>query len=107
MGIRFMRVFVFFDLPMECTKERHEYSLFRRFLLKEGFIMEQKSVYTRLVANANVGKRLIDTIIENKPDSKGYIQILTVTETQYQKMEIIGCGSEKTTIDTLEDVIII
>lgn len=102
-----MRVMVFFDLPMETSLEKREYNKFRRFLIKEGFVMEQKSVYTRLVTNFNVGRRTIDSVIEKQPHSKGYIQILTVTETQYQKMEIIGCSNEKTAIDTLKDVIII
>ena len=35
---RFMRILVFFDLPVETAKNRREYSRFRRFLIKEGFI---------------------------------------------------------------------
>lgn len=102
-----MRIMVFFDLPMETSKERREYSRFRRFLIKEGFFMEQKSVYTKLVANANVANRDIYAIRENKPKSKGYVQVLSVTETQYLKMETIVGSSSSNKIDTLDKVIII
>ena len=48
-----MRVMVFFDLPVESTPQRKEYSKFRKFLLKEGFIMMQKSVYSKVTLNRN------------------------------------------------------
>ena len=45
---RFMWIFVFFDLPTKTKKERKKYTEFRRFLLKDGFIMMQFSVYSRI-----------------------------------------------------------
>ena len=33
---RFMRVFVFFDLPIETAAQRRDYRLFRKYLVKEG-----------------------------------------------------------------------
>ena len=39
-----MRILVFFDLPTETAKDRKNYSQFRKFLIKEGFIMMQESV---------------------------------------------------------------
>lgn len=107
MSIRFMRIFVFFDLPMETSTERREYSHFRRFLIKEGFFMLQKSVYKKLVANANVAKRDIENIKENKPKSLGFIQALTVTETQYLKMETISGEFKTNYIDATDEVIFI
>lgn len=49
-----MRVLIFFDLPMETAKERKIYSKFRKFLINEGFIMMQKSVYTKLALNNSI-----------------------------------------------------
>jgi CRISPR-associated protein Cas2 len=40
-----MRVMVFFDLPVVTSAERKEYTKFRKFLIHEGFIMMQFSVY--------------------------------------------------------------
>ena len=41
MSYRFMRVMVFFDLPTITVEDRQEYIKFRKFLLREGFIMMQ------------------------------------------------------------------
>ena len=43
MNGRFMRVLVFFDLPVETKAERREYARFRRALVKDGFLMMQES----------------------------------------------------------------
>ena len=45
---KFMWLFVFFDLPTKTKKERQKYTRFRNFLLKDGFIMMQFSVYARI-----------------------------------------------------------
>ena len=34
---RFMRLICFFDLPVETAKQRKDYRLFRKFLLKDGY----------------------------------------------------------------------
>ena len=44
MSYRFMRVFVFFDLPVAGLENRRNYTKFRKFLIKNGFIMMQESV---------------------------------------------------------------
>ena len=49
-----MRVMVFFDLPTITDKNRHDYRKFRQFLVQEGFIMMQESVYTKLVLNGTM-----------------------------------------------------
>lgn len=49
-----MRVIVFFDLPVKTKKDRREYSNFRKYLVKSGFMMMQESVYSKLALNQNV-----------------------------------------------------
>lgn len=51
MSYRFMRIIVMFDLPTVTQAERQEYTKFRKFLLKSGFIMMQESVYTKIALN--------------------------------------------------------
>ena len=46
-----MRLMVFFDLPTETAKDRRNYTLFRKLLIKEGFIMMQESIYVKLALN--------------------------------------------------------
>ena len=48
MNNRFMRVIVMFDLPVITEKEKKIATKFRKFLLDEGFIMMQYSVYSRI-----------------------------------------------------------
>ena len=88
MSYRFMRVLVLFDLPVETTKNRREYARFRRFLIKNGFMMMQESVYCKLALNQTVVNSVIDNIRTNKPTS-GLVQVLVVTEKQYSRMEFI------------------
>ena len=49
MSYRFMRMIVFFDLPTETPQDRREYTRFRKFLIKSGFMMMQESVYLSLI----------------------------------------------------------
>ena len=79
---------MFFDLPTETTQNRREYARFRKYLIKRGFMMMQESVYCRLALNSGVLERVISDLRKNKP-SEGLIQILTVTEKQFSKMEFL------------------
>ena len=88
MSYRFMRMIVFFDLPVLTPEERRDYTLFRKFLIKNGFIMLQESVYSKLVLNATSQEAVIANIKKNRP-LRGLVEVLTVTERQFSKMEII------------------
>lgn len=83
-----MRILVFFDLPTETSKDRKIYSKFRRFLVKEGFIMMQESVYSKLTLNNSITNAIRDKIEKNKPP-KGIVQMLVITEKQFSSMEYI------------------
>lgn len=90
-----MRILVFFDLPVATLSDRRNYRKFRKFLIKNGFIMLQESVYSRLMLNTtsiNVVKKQLEV---NKPP-EGLVQILTVTEKQYARMELLvgECNTE-------------
>ena len=88
MSYRYMRTIVFFDLPVLTAQDRREYSRFHRFLIKNGFLMMQESVYCKLLLNASSQKILMTNIRKNKP-SKGIVQILTITENQFSKIEYL------------------
>lgn len=104
MNYRYMRVVVFFDLPVLTAKDRREYRNFRKYLIKGGFLMLQESVYCKLVPNSNAADAVADNIRRNKP-SGGLVQLLKVTEKQYSKMENI-VGEKKTNIlDTDERLV--
>ena len=46
-----MRIIVFFDLPTTSAIDLKNYRNFRKFLIKEGFMMMQESVYTKITKN--------------------------------------------------------
>lgn len=83
-----MRVMVFFDLPTLTSANRREYVQFRKYLIKNGFIMLQESVYCKLALNATVSEAVVQGIRKNRPP-EGLVQILTLTEKQFSKMEMI------------------
>lgn len=88
MSYRFMRVVVFFDLPVETVENRRDYRRFRRMLVKNGFIMLQESVYCRMALNQNVAASITASIKKYKPPH-GLVQILTITERQFSKIEYV------------------
>ena len=91
-----MRAILFFDLPMETSKQRSDYAHFRKFLIDNGFLMMQKSVYSKLFINKNSYILLKQKIISHLPP-KGTIQIMAVTENQYSAIEYL-LGTETTNI---------
>ncbi len=93
MSYRYMRLILFFDLPVESGTDRREYAKFRKMLLKNGFLMMQKSVYCKLAVNQAAADAVMEMIRKNKPP-RGTLQALTVTEKQYSRIEyILGAHS--------------
>lgn len=102
---RIMRAIVFFDLPNTYSIDKRNYNRFRKFLINDGYLMLQESVYSKLILNEQQGTLLVNRLKKNSP-SKGIIQILIITEKQYSKMEYI-IGSSKTKIVNSEDRLVI
>lgn len=101
-----MRIIVFFDLPVETAKERKTYSKFRKFLINEGFIMMQKSVYTKLALNNSIVNSIKDKIYKNKPKI-GIVQMLVITEKQFSSIEYITGEKMSDILDDTERMIIL
>ena len=101
-----MRVLVFFDLPVITEENRRAYRKFRKFLLKNGFLMLQKSVYCKLALNSTAVRTIVDNVHKNKPE-EGLIQLLTVTEKQYAKMDIIIGNIKNEVLDSDERLVIL
>lgn len=80
-----MRMLVMFDLPTVSSIDRKNYRLFRHFLLSEGFIMHQYSIYSKILLNHSASQGMLKRLEQNKPDN-GLVTILTITEKQFSKM---------------------
>ena len=82
-----MWLVVLFDLPVDTREARHNYALFRKHLLRDGFTMLQYSVYARHTTseeNAKVHVQRVETWLP--PD--GEVRILTITDKQFERMRI-------------------
>lgn len=101
-----MRILVFFDLPMETAKQRKIYTKFRKFLIDEGFIMMQKSVYTKLALNQSIVNSEKEKIYKNKP-KKGIVQMLTITEKQFSSIEYVVGEKDSNILDNTERMIVL
>lgn len=99
-----MRIVVFFDLPVVTHKELVEYRKFHKFLIKNGFIMMQESVYSRLVINRS-SLALVKKKIKGNLPTGGNIQLLEITEKQYAGVEYLRGRSQKNIIDTEDRVV--
>ncbi|MBE5871496.1 MAG: CRISPR-associated endonuclease Cas2 [Lachnospiraceae bacterium] len=99
-----MRVMVFFDLPVLTAANRKDYRDFRKFLIKSGFLMMQESVYCKLVQNSSAAEAVVSNIKKNKPRA-GLVQVLRVTEKQYNKMDYVVGEKLSNVIDTDERLI--
>ena len=106
MTYRFMRVIVLFDLRTVTMEERREYAKFRKYLIKSGFVMMQESVYSKLAQNAAVADSVINNVKKNKPPV-GLVQLISITEKQFQKMEYIIGTSNSVVLDSDDRLVIL
>lgn len=106
MSYRFMRLLVFFDLPTETAEDKREYRKFRKLLIKNGFLMLQKSVYCRMLLTPSASNAVLNLIRKNRP-LQGIVQVLTVTEKQFAGMECITGEHHSEVIDSDERLIIL
>ena len=101
----FMRLILFFDLPMTTKEEVKIYTRFRKYLIKNGYMMMQFSVYCKIFPNREATVKHVEILRKNVP-KKGQIRLLMVTEKQYSKIEIIvGCVSNQEKIISADSFI--
>lgn len=105
--VRYMRLLVFFDLPVGTAAQRKRYSQFRKYLVKDGFLMLQQSVYSKLVVNEAAASGSIARMRKHRPP-EGLVQVLKVTEKQYATMTYItGNEAARDEVDTMEEFLVL
>ena len=85
---KFMRILVFFDLPVKTKAERRAATHFRNFLLNDGYYMVQYSVYAR-ICNGTDSVATHRARLERELPKKGSVRMLVITEKQYNSIEIL------------------
>ena len=77
-----MWLFVFFDLPTNTKKQRHDAARFRKDLVQDGFSMMQYSVYVRHCASKESLAAHLKRLQLVIPD-EGLVSALQVTDRQF------------------------
>jgi CRISPR-associated protein Cas2 len=83
-----MRLLVFFDLPVVTKAERRAYTVFRRFLINDGYDMIQFSVYGRILNGNDALEKHYKRLVDNLPPD-GSVRCLSVTEKQFASMKLL------------------
>ena len=97
-----MRLIVFFDLPMNSKREVRIYQHFRKWLIENGYIMMQYSIYSKIFSNRDACVKHI-AVLKRYVPKEGQIRIMMVTEKQYANIEIVVGGvSAQEEITTVE-----
>jgi CRISPR-associated protein Cas2 len=76
-----------FDLPVKTKADRRNYTRFRKQLLKLGFLQMQYSVYARFFSQEREAWPIKRAIRVALPP-RGELRLLTVTNRQFEKMEV-------------------
>lgn len=83
-----MRLLVFFDLPTVKKSDKRAYTVFRRFLIQDGYDMIQWSVYGRVVNGIDDAGVHLKRLETNLPP-EGSVRCLQVSEKQFAQMKIL------------------
>lgn len=80
-----MWLMVMFDLPVVTKIQRREQTRFRKFLLREGFMQLQLSVYAKFCSSRENARKYTNYVRECVPPG-GFVRILMITDKQFGEM---------------------
>lgn len=89
---------IMFDLPTLSLQDMREYRKFRKFLIENGFIMMQESIYTKLLLNG-AAANLMSKQVKKAIPKDGLVQMLVITEKQFANMELLSGELNQTYIN--------
>lgn len=86
-GYKTVWIIAMFDLPVVTFEEKKAYAVFRKKLIQRGFIKLQFSVYGRFYpseAASIADRKYIRSILP----LKGQVRLITITDRQFEKMDV-------------------
>jgi CRISPR-associated protein Cas2 len=86
--VRFVWLFVLFDLPVGTKSQRRDASKFRNFLKDDGYFMLQYSIYARICKGEDGATKHVARVTRHLPDT-GSVRALQVTDRQYGRMRLL------------------
>lgn len=76
---------VMLDLPVVSTEEKRQYTRFRKYLLREGFLQLQFSVYAKFCASRENAQKYFNHLKAAVPPG-GKVRLLMITDKQFGEM---------------------
>lgn len=83
-----MWIIVFYDIEVKTNKDKKAYTKFRNSLLFNGFMQMQYSVYSYFCGSMQEVEKIKGNIKAMIPEA-GEVRILTITDKQYSRIEIM------------------
>ncbi|HEX5057604.1 MAG TPA: CRISPR-associated endonuclease Cas2 [Gammaproteobacteria bacterium] len=106
-GWRVVWILASFDCPVGTAEERHDYTVFRRTLLKENFTQHQFSVYLKHFPTLAAAQAQIERLRPYIPED-AHVAFFFVTDKQYgMTKEFIGPKRSKNRPDAPEQLLLI
>ena len=90
-----------YDLPNVTKEDSQYYSLFRKNIIKLGYLQIQQSVYVKTIQSKTLSNQHIEKLKKVLPP-KGNIRVFTFTEMQYESAIILSGEINKN--EVLNDV---
>lgn len=85
-GWSMMWIICMFDCPVRTKTETRKATRFRNYLLDNGFVMKQFSVYIKPVKSLEVGRTLVRKISNFVPDNSS-VSFIYITDKQFTMAE--------------------
>jgi CRISPR-associated protein Cas2 len=87
-------ILVTFDLPVSTDTQRREATKFRKFLLDDGFMMMQFSVYCRPCVSYEHVEKHAERLQKSAPH-EGFVRLMFFTDKQWElSINLIGDGTD-------------
>lgn len=97
---------VIFDMPTLTLEDKRVYRHLHKELLNLGFLMEQESFYSKLSINAGETLVLVRSL-EKLGLDRGTVQLLSVTERQYNNMIYLIGAAESDVVNGTDRLVIL
>lgn len=85
---KFMWQMVLFDLPVGTREQRKIATRFRKFLINDGYMMMQFSVYARVCNGMERVDKHFKRLQKQIP-SRGSVRVLQITDQQFERMKLL------------------
>lgn len=107
MKTSFMRLVIFFDLQMKTKQEVRIYTRFHKWLIANGYLMMQYSIYCKIFSNRDSALKHMKIIRRVVPKT-GQVRAMLITERQYSEIILLsGEISNQETMVTEDNFILL